>query len=74
MSALQPEGLIGHQWEADWRLYRGSAPGVANAFGYLRWVSHELGEASTQVVSLWFARPPIQLHHARPRARCLGFV
>jgi hypothetical protein len=35
MSALQTEGLIGHEWEADLRLCRGSVRGVVNAAGHL---------------------------------------
>jgi hypothetical protein len=49
---LQPKGLIGHEWEADRRLYRGSAPGVVNVDGRLLWASLGLGEGYTRVVSL----------------------
>jgi hypothetical protein len=35
MSALQPEGLIGHEWEVDRCLCRGSALGVVNGVDHL---------------------------------------
>jgi hypothetical protein len=35
MSALQPEGLVGHEWEADQRLCRGLVPGVVNVASHL---------------------------------------
>jgi hypothetical protein len=34
MSALCPEGFIGHELEADRHLYRGSSPGAVNAVGH----------------------------------------
>ena len=39
MSALQLEGLVGHEWEVDRCLYRGLARGVVNVVGHLRQVS-----------------------------------
>jgi hypothetical protein len=35
MSALHPMELVGHEWEADRRLRRGSALGEVNADGHL---------------------------------------
>jgi hypothetical protein len=35
MSALQPEGIIGHEWEVDQRLRCGSTLGVVNVAGHL---------------------------------------
>jgi hypothetical protein len=49
MSALQPEGLVGHEWETDRHLYRVSTLGVVNADSHLRWASLGPGEGSTRV-------------------------
>jgi hypothetical protein len=57
MSVLQPKGLVGHVWEADRRLNRGSTPGIVNAVGHSWQVGLELGEGSTRVVSLRFSLP-----------------
>jgi hypothetical protein len=54
MSALQPKGLVGHEWEVDRRLYRGLVPDVVNAASHLWRVGLGPGEGSTRVVSLWF--------------------
>jgi hypothetical protein len=35
MSALRPEGFVGHEWEADRRLHRGSLPSIVNVSGHL---------------------------------------
>jgi hypothetical protein len=35
MSALWSEGLVGYEWEANWRLHCGSIPGVANVASHL---------------------------------------
>jgi hypothetical protein len=35
MSALQAEGLVGHEWEADQRLCRGLVSGVVNVASHL---------------------------------------
>jgi hypothetical protein len=35
MSALQPDGFVGQEWEADWCLTRGLALDVVNADEHL---------------------------------------
>jgi hypothetical protein len=35
MSALWPEGFIGHEWEADRHIRCGSVLGAVNAVGHL---------------------------------------
>jgi hypothetical protein len=57
MSVLHHDELIGHEWEADRRLNRGSTLGIVNAAGHSWRVGLEPGEGSTQVVSLRFALP-----------------
>jgi hypothetical protein len=74
-SGLVPIGheCAGHKWKAKRRLCRGSVTGVVDVVGQLWWTSLGLGEGSTRVVSLRFARPPpIWFRHARPRTRCRG--
>jgi hypothetical protein len=46
--------------------------GAVNAAGHLRWISLELGEKPTRVVSFWFSGSYLLLRHARPQTRCLG--
>jgi hypothetical protein len=55
--ALQPNGLIGHEWEADRRLCRGLVLGIVNATDHLWWVGLRSDEGSTRVIPLWFAHP-----------------
>jgi hypothetical protein len=43
MSAMQPEGSVGHEWEADRPPHCGLAPGVVNVAWHLWRVS--LGQA-----------------------------
>jgi hypothetical protein len=58
MSALRPEGSVGHEWEADQRIRCGSAPGVVNMADHLWRVGLGPGVGSTRVVFLRYARPP----------------
>jgi hypothetical protein len=32
---MQSVEFVGHEWEADWRLYHGSSSGVVNVVGHL---------------------------------------
>jgi hypothetical protein len=57
ISALQSEGFVGHEWEADWSSCCGSTLGAVNVVRHLRLTNLEPGAGSTRVVSLWHARP-----------------
>jgi hypothetical protein len=59
MSALQPDGIVGHEWEMDQHICHGSMPSVVNVVGHLWQVGLGPGEGSTRVVSIWLARPPV---------------
>jgi hypothetical protein len=59
MSAMWPEGSIGHEWEADRRPRYGSVPIVVNAASLLWWVNPGPGAGSTRVVLFRHTRPPL---------------
>jgi hypothetical protein len=73
MSAMQPEVLAGHEWEADWRHAMARCQTWLNVVGYLWRVSlglsagiHSSGSLLTRSTS------PVRFHHARPWTRCRG--
>jgi hypothetical protein len=59
MSAMRPEGSVGHEWEADRRTRCGSVLGMVNAGSHLWRVSPRPDTGSTQVVSFRHARPVV---------------
>jgi hypothetical protein len=52
MSVMQPEGFVGHEWEADRCSCRGSVSHMVNVASYLRRVSLGPSAGSTRVVTL----------------------
>jgi hypothetical protein len=50
MSAMRPEGSVGHEWEVDRCPLYGPVPSVVNAVGHLWRVSLGLGTRSIRVV------------------------
>jgi hypothetical protein len=50
MSAMRPEGLVGHEWKADRCPCYDSVPGMVNAASHLWRVSPEPGAGPTQPV------------------------
>jgi hypothetical protein len=50
MSVMQPEGSVGHEWEADRRSRCGSVPGVVNVASHLWRVS----QGRARVPLEWF--------------------
>jgi hypothetical protein len=73
MSAMRPEGFVGHEWEANRHPRCGSVLGVVNAASYLRQIS--LGRARDPLE--WFPsdmpHPPVSFGHARPGLGAVGF-
>jgi hypothetical protein len=59
MSAMRPEGSVGHEWKADRHPRCGSVPGAVNATSHLWWVSSVPDAGSNQVVPFRHARPPL---------------
>jgi hypothetical protein len=68
MSAIRPEGSVGHEWEADWCPRCGSVPGVVNAASHLCWVSLEPGRDPLE----WFHSDTHDLACQVPSCLTLG--
>jgi hypothetical protein len=59
MSAMRPEGSVGHEWEVNRCPRCGSVPNVVNAVSHLWRVSRGPGTGSTQVGPFRHTRPPL---------------
>jgi hypothetical protein len=68
MSAMRPDGFVGHEWEADRCPRCGSMLGMVNVANLLWQVSPRPGTRSTRVVPFLHARPPL-LGSATPGPR-----
>jgi hypothetical protein len=70
MSAMRPEGSVGHEWEADWRPRYGSVPDVVNMASHLWRVRPGLARDPLE----WFPSDTSDLPYQAPPRPTLGLM